>query len=157
MVLQLTFFNILQLTFFNSPCLIELPKYSINLSFHHHHSSLEDKSGGFLFLDTTKFLFHAYFFTAIFHIYVASSAYSPGRRRDEICFLYFLVGAHGWRDGLNLVSYKKKRLIGSSVTLQYSDLWAWAAARESFLGLENAAHARPMQTCTLNHGINVRP
>ena len=35
---------------------------------HHHHSSSEDRSGGFFFSDTTKCLFHADFFTAIFHI-----------------------------------------------------------------------------------------
>ena len=47
---------------------------------HHNHSSSEDRSGGFFFLDTIKCLFHADLFTAIFHISVASSAFSSGRR-----------------------------------------------------------------------------
>ena len=45
----------------------------------------------------------------------ASSAFSPARRLDEICYLYVLVCAPGQRDGLTLDSYKTKQLMGSSV------------------------------------------
>ena len=54
---------------------------------HHNHSSSEDRFEGFFILDTTKCLFQANLFTAIFHISVASSTFSTGRRWDEICCL----------------------------------------------------------------------
>ena len=45
---------------------------------------------------------------------VASSAFSPDRRRDETCFRYFLAGAHGLRDLCAKVS--KKVFILESMT-----------------------------------------
>ena len=79
----------------------------------------------------TKCVFHADLFTAIFLISVASSAFSTGRKWDEIFCLYDLVGAFGGSDGLTLDSFNTKRLMGSSI-----GMWKQRpAVRESCRGL----------------------
>ena len=69
----------------------------------------------FFFLDTKKCLFHLDLFTAIFLISVSSSAFSSGRRWDELCCRYVLASAPGRRDDITLDSYMTKRLMDSSL------------------------------------------
>ena len=86
--------------------ILVLSGYNYFFNYHHHHrTSLEDRPGGFFFLDTTKSWLQSDLFTAIFLISPASRDFSPDCRMcDEIWLRYVVFGAPGRRDDLILDS-----------------------------------------------------